>query len=233
MTSQAQALAPLDGVCGLIFFAFPLHPAGRPSDDRAAHLAAVTLPMLFLQGTKDPFAELGLLRSVVARLGGRATLGHIDQADHSFHVPAKTGRMTRPIASGSSPASITEMQSPPRHYDWIMAKGAAQGFFLFVERALMVAALGIAAKATQGSVFVRGLLEVLYIASLVVFIQWMGAACAELTGCWLIMVSPRRIEVWRALLMALSLLVAAGVALAIFWIVPRLEEGLINARPIP
>jgi predicted alpha/beta-hydrolase family hydrolase len=92
MTSQAQALAPLEGVSGLIFFAFPLHPAGKPSDERAAHLSAVTLPMLFLQGTKDQLAELGLLQRAVASLGARATLELIDQADHSFHVPAKTGR---------------------------------------------------------------------------------------------------------------------------------------------
>jgi predicted alpha/beta-hydrolase family hydrolase len=92
MTSQAQALAPLEGVRGLVFFAFPLHPAGKPSDERAEHLAAVSAPMLFLQGTKDTLAQLDLLQPLVARLGPRATLALFEDADHSFHVPAKTGR---------------------------------------------------------------------------------------------------------------------------------------------
>ena len=92
MTSQAQAARPLEGVRGLVFFAFPLHPAGKPSIDRAAHLADVTVPMLFLQGTKDTLAELDLLRPVVEGLGARATLALFEDADHSFHVPARTGR---------------------------------------------------------------------------------------------------------------------------------------------
>jgi predicted alpha/beta-hydrolase family hydrolase len=92
MTSQAQAAAPLEGVRGLVFFAFPLHPAGKPSIDRAAHLSAVSLPMLFLQGTKDTLADLVLLRGVVAGLDGRASLELLDDADHAFHVPARTGR---------------------------------------------------------------------------------------------------------------------------------------------
>ncbi|HXQ09403.1 MAG TPA: alpha/beta family hydrolase [Caulobacteraceae bacterium] len=92
MTSQAQAIGPLDGVKGLVFFAFPLHPAGKPSDARAAHLAEVEVPMLFLQGTKDLLADRTLLEGVVGRLGPRATLKLIDDADHSFHVPAKSGR---------------------------------------------------------------------------------------------------------------------------------------------
>ncbi len=92
MTSQAQALEPLEGVRGLIFFAFPLHPAGKPSLERAPHLSDVKVPMLFLQGTKDTLAELGLLRGVVDGLGKRATLVLAEDADHSFHVPAKTGR---------------------------------------------------------------------------------------------------------------------------------------------
>jgi hypothetical protein len=92
MTSQAQALAPLDGVRGLVFFAFPLHPAGKPSEDRAAHLASVAIPMLFLQGSKDALAELDLLQHTVAGLGDRATLDLIPEADHAFHVPAKSGR---------------------------------------------------------------------------------------------------------------------------------------------
>lgn len=92
MTSQAQALEPLAGVLGLVFFAFPLHTAGKPSVDRAAHLSAVQVPMLFLQGTKDALAELDLLHRTVADLGPRATLKLFDEADHSFHVPAKSGR---------------------------------------------------------------------------------------------------------------------------------------------
>jgi len=92
MTSQAQALEPLPGVRGLVFFAFPLHPAGKPSTDRAGHLAEVSVPMLFLQGTKDTLADLALLRQTVAGLGERATLRLFEHADHSFHAPAKTGR---------------------------------------------------------------------------------------------------------------------------------------------
>ena len=92
MTSQAQALEPLAGVRGLVFFAFPLHPAGKPSTDRAPHLSDVAIPMLFLQGTNDALADLTLLKGVVAGLGERATLELVDAADHSFHVPAKTGR---------------------------------------------------------------------------------------------------------------------------------------------
>jgi len=75
-----------------VFFAFPLHPAGKPSDDRAAHLSKVAIPMLFLQGANDALAETGLLRGVVERLGPLASLELVADADHSFHVPAKTGR---------------------------------------------------------------------------------------------------------------------------------------------
>ena len=92
MTSQAQAAAPLAGVRGLAFLGFPLHPAGRPSDERAAHLLDVQIPMLFLQGTRDALADLTLLRPVVERLGKRATLTLFEDADHSLHVPARTGR---------------------------------------------------------------------------------------------------------------------------------------------
>lgn len=92
MTSQAQAAAPLPGVHGLVFVGFPLHPAGKPSDERAAHLIDVDVPMLFLQGTRDELADTGLLQSLVARLGARATLRLFTDADHSFHVPARSGR---------------------------------------------------------------------------------------------------------------------------------------------
>jgi predicted alpha/beta-hydrolase family hydrolase len=92
MTSQAQAKAPLAGVVGLAFFGFPLHAAGKPSSDRADHLADVKIPMLFLQGTNDKLAELELLKPVVKKLGSRATLHLVEAADHSFHVPARSGR---------------------------------------------------------------------------------------------------------------------------------------------
>lgn len=92
MTSQAQALTPLEGVRSLVFFAFPLHPAGKPSVERADHLARVAIPMLFLQGTADTLAQLDLLRPVVSSLGERARLILVDGADHSFHVPARSGR---------------------------------------------------------------------------------------------------------------------------------------------
>jgi predicted alpha/beta-hydrolase family hydrolase len=92
MSSQAQAEAPMQGVRGLVFFGFPLHAAGKPSDTRAAHLADVKVPMLFLQGSRDKLAELDLLRPVVAGLGRRAKLVVVEQADHSFHVPIRSGR---------------------------------------------------------------------------------------------------------------------------------------------
>lgn len=91
MTSQAQAAEPLPKVAGLVFFAFPLHPAGKPGVERAAHLKDIKLPMLFLQGSRDELAELDLLRPTVRKLGSRAKLELFDQADHSFHVPARTG----------------------------------------------------------------------------------------------------------------------------------------------
>ncbi len=92
MTSQAQALEPLRGVLGLIFFAFPLHPANKPSVTRADHLASVAIPMLFLQGSNDALAELDLLRQTLAGLRGRAALVLMADADHAFHVPARSGR---------------------------------------------------------------------------------------------------------------------------------------------
>jgi len=92
MSSQAQAKMPLNGVRGLVFVGFPLHPAGKPSTDRAKHLADVKVPMLFLQGTRDALAELPLLEPTCNALGKRATLKLFADADHSFHVPAKSGR---------------------------------------------------------------------------------------------------------------------------------------------
>ena len=92
MTSQAQAAQALPEVRGLVFLGFPLHPAGKPSNERAQHLFEVQVPMLFLQGTRDDLASLDLLQPVVKKLGARATLALFDEADHSFHVPARTGR---------------------------------------------------------------------------------------------------------------------------------------------
>jgi len=92
MTSQAQALEPLPGVRGLAFLGFPLHPAGEPGEKRAEHLVHVSIPMLFLSGTRDALAERSLLEALIARLGARATLSLIEDADHSWHVPAKSGR---------------------------------------------------------------------------------------------------------------------------------------------
>jgi predicted alpha/beta-hydrolase family hydrolase len=97
MTSQAQAIDALPGVCGLAFLGFPLHPAGKPSSDRAKHLADIRIPMLFLQGTRDALAELDLLEPVVKRLGKPATLHLVKEADHSFHVLARSGRNDREV----------------------------------------------------------------------------------------------------------------------------------------
>ena len=92
MTSQAQAASPLPGARGLVFLGFPLHPPGQPSNERAKHLFEVQIPMLFLQGTRDDFANLQLLEALCKQLGARATLKLFADADHSFHVPARTGR---------------------------------------------------------------------------------------------------------------------------------------------
>jgi predicted alpha/beta-hydrolase family hydrolase len=100
MTSQAQAASPLPGVRGLAFLGFPLHPANRPSDERAEHLFKVQVPMLFLQGMRDALADTQLISSVTKRLGERASLHLIPDADHSFHVPVRTGRTDTEVMSG-------------------------------------------------------------------------------------------------------------------------------------
>ncbi|HEX6721353.1 MAG TPA: alpha/beta family hydrolase [Burkholderiaceae bacterium] len=92
MTSQAQATAPLPGVVGLLFLGFPLHPAGKPSIERAQHLAAVRVPMLFVQGTRDEMADVSLIESTVGALGRHATLQWVPDGDHSLKVPARSGR---------------------------------------------------------------------------------------------------------------------------------------------
>jgi len=92
MTSQAQAAAPLPGLRGLAFLGFPLHPAGKPSDARAKHLAEVHLPMLFIQGSRDKLAEPQLIEPLVKRLGASASLHPVQDADHAFHVLVRSGR---------------------------------------------------------------------------------------------------------------------------------------------
>ncbi|HET7880470.1 MAG TPA: alpha/beta family hydrolase [Acetobacteraceae bacterium] len=92
MTSQAQAVAALPNVRGLIFLGFPLHAANKPSVERARHLDDVAIPMLFVQGSRDPLAEASLIGQVVDHLGPRATMLMLPDADHSFHVPARSGR---------------------------------------------------------------------------------------------------------------------------------------------
>jgi predicted alpha/beta-hydrolase family hydrolase len=99
MTSQAQALAPLNGVRALAFLGFPLHPSGKPSVTRAAHLADVKIPMLFLQGTRDDLADLKLLEPVVKSLGALASLHLMREADHSFHVLKRSGRNDEEVMS--------------------------------------------------------------------------------------------------------------------------------------
>lgn len=111
MTSQAQAEAPLEGVKGLVFFAFPLHPAGKPSADRAAHLDQVAVPMLFLQGDNDALAALDLLRPVLQRLGPRARLHLLAHADHSFHAPAKSGRKDAEVLAEALDAATAWMRA--------------------------------------------------------------------------------------------------------------------------
>jgi predicted alpha/beta-hydrolase family hydrolase len=97
MTSQAQAASALEGVRGLAFVGFPLHPAKKPAAERGAHLADVKIPMLFLQGTRDELADLQWLEPLVKKLGRRAVLKIIDGADHSFHVLARSGRTDREV----------------------------------------------------------------------------------------------------------------------------------------
>jgi len=97
MTSQTQAEAALPQVRGLIFLGFPLHPAKQPSQKRAEHLAQVGCPMLFLQGTRDELADMALMRTMTERLGERATLQWFEDADHSFHVRAGSGRTDQQV----------------------------------------------------------------------------------------------------------------------------------------
>lgn len=109
MTSQAQAAAPLNGIGGLVFFGFPLHPAGKPSVKRAQHLSQVLVPMLFLQGSRDALADLDLMKGVSARLGNRSTLEAFEDADHSFHVRKSSGSSDEMVISGLVDSAATWM----------------------------------------------------------------------------------------------------------------------------
>jgi len=111
MTSQAQAAEALPGVRGLVFFGFPLHPAGAPAVSRAEHLSRVRVPMLFLQGSRDALAEIGLVEGVVGRLGGLATLHVVADADHSFHVPARSGRSDAEVMGEIAERSASWMRA--------------------------------------------------------------------------------------------------------------------------
>jgi len=113
MTSQAQAAEAMPGVRGLVFVGFPLHPAGKPGTERAAHLADVRVPMLFLQGTRDELAELALLQGVVQGLGTQATLHLEDDADHAFHVRARSGRNDAQVLQSLAAATAA----------WLAARG--------------------------------------------------------------------------------------------------------------
>src|SRR5947209_3586916 len=109
MTSQAQAIAALPGVRSLVFFGFPLHPPGKPSIERAAHLKDVKIPMLFLQGARDEFAKLELLEQVVKSLGSLASLHLVEQGDHSLHVPARSGRKAAEVMAEALDAAAARV----------------------------------------------------------------------------------------------------------------------------
>jgi predicted alpha/beta-hydrolase family hydrolase len=111
MTSQAQALEPLPGVRGLVFLGFPLHPAGKPSVARAAHLTDIDIPQLFIQGTRDALGEPALLRKVMKRLGARATFRPVAQADHSFAVLVRSGRTSQDVLAEIADVSATWMRA--------------------------------------------------------------------------------------------------------------------------
>ncbi len=113
MTSQAQAAAPLPGVRGLVFLGFPLHPAGRPSRERGQHLFEVHIPMLFLQGTRDALADLKELEPLCASLREKAELKLFPDADHSFHVPKRSGRTDAEVLAALLDAIAAWIESLP------------------------------------------------------------------------------------------------------------------------
>lgn len=112
MSSQAQAQDPLPGVRGLVFVGFPLHPAGQPGTQRAAHLAQVGVPMLFLQGTRDALADLDLVRATVAPLAPRAALHVVEGADHAFHVLVRSGRTDAQVLEELATTMAAWMRTP-------------------------------------------------------------------------------------------------------------------------
>ncbi len=110
MTSQAQAQAPLPNILGLLFLGFPLHPANKPGDERAHHLAKVRIPMLFVQGARDLLAETALLVPMIGALGSLAALHLIEHADHSFHVPARSATTDQHVLAQALDASVRWIQ---------------------------------------------------------------------------------------------------------------------------
>ena len=114
MTSRAHAAAPLEGVRGLVFLGFPLHPPEKPAIERAEHLAEATGPLLFVQGPRDDLAELELLRPVVKKLGPRATLHVVEHADHGFAVLVRSGRKPRHVLEEIATTVAAWMQSGGR-----------------------------------------------------------------------------------------------------------------------
>lgn len=114
MASQAQAQEAHPGLRGLVFFGFPLHPAGKPAITRAAHLSQVEVPMLFLQGTRDALADLALLEPVVRHLGARATLHVVEGADHAFHVLVRSGRNDDQVLDELATTAATWMRGHTR-----------------------------------------------------------------------------------------------------------------------
>jgi predicted alpha/beta-hydrolase family hydrolase len=111
MTSQAQADIALPHVRGVVFFGFPLHPPKQPSIDRGAHLSQVNIPMLFLQGTRDALAEMPLIEPLAKQLGKGASLTWLKDADHSFHVPVRSGRTDEQVRKEMIEAFSTWAQS--------------------------------------------------------------------------------------------------------------------------
>lgn len=111
MTSTAAAEKGLPGVSGLVFFGFPLHPAGKPGVSRAEHLAEVEMPMLFLQGDRDRLADLELLRPVLEPLGHRAHLHVVEGADHGFHVLKRSGRDDEEVLAELATTAAAWMQA--------------------------------------------------------------------------------------------------------------------------
>jgi predicted alpha/beta-hydrolase family hydrolase len=90
MTSQVAALGELEGAKGVVYFGYPLHAPGKPSTDRAAHLADIQIPQLFLQGTRDTLSNFDLIEQVCKSLK-KAKLVKIESGDHSFKTLKKSG----------------------------------------------------------------------------------------------------------------------------------------------